>query len=211
MTLDELVENYPLLHHMAEPGSWPAIQQIGLLSTQQLVTELLQKQRKSSVQLHHPEVGSITIRDQGPLREHNLEKLLVGMTIEEWLAVLNDRVFFWLHPARLDKLLSAKLYRKKAHDVIILKARDLLERHRDRVRITAMNTGATTFPGLPERGVGTFMRVEDFPFTERRRGRPLQDAAVELAVIGGVPDIADLVRRVEVRQGNSILEVKFQR
>ena len=218
---DELVDNYPVLHHMSESGSWSTIRQIGLLSTQRLVAEcelsdaaatgILRTRRKTSVRLHHPDVGLVTVRDQGPLLEDNLTKALKGMTVEQWLAVLNDRVFFWLHPARLDRLLSARRYRHQSHDVLVVNTRDLLDRHGDRVRITAMNTGATIFPGSPRRGPDTFMRTEDFPFAERRRGRPLSDAAVELAVIGGVPDIADLVQRVERRQGNRVLEVIFRR
>lgn len=221
MTPDELVANYPVLHHMAEPDSWPMIAQIGLLSTQQLVAEcdlpaaeatrILRTRRKTSARLHHPRVGPVTIRDQNPLREGNLIASLTDMTVEQWLAVLNDRVFFWLHPARLDRLLSAKLYRNQSHDVLVLNTRDLLDRHLDRVRITAMNTGATIFPNASPRGSDTFLRVEDFPFAQRRRRHPLKNAAVELAVIGGVPDVADLVHRVERRQGDRVLEEIFQR
>lgn len=221
MTPDELVENYPVLHHMAEPGSWATIARMGLLSAQQLVERcgvpsdvargILRTRRTTSVHLQHPAVGTVTIRDQRPLREHNLSRALSDMTVEEWLTSLNDRVFFWLHPARLDGLLSARSYRDRTHDVLVLATRDLLERHGDRVRVTAMNTGAAIFPSAPRRGSDTFMRLEEFPFAERRRGRSLQDVAVELAVIDGVPDVADLVRRVERRQGRHVLEVTYQR
>ena len=64
--------------------------------------------------------------------------------------------------------------------------------------------------GSPPRGPDTFMRIEDFPFAERRRGRQLKDTAAELAVIGGVPDIADLVHCVQQRQGNRVLEIVSQ-
>ncbi|MCY7341097.1 MAG: hypothetical protein LH603_04390 [Pseudonocardia sp.] len=217
MTPEELVHNYPVLHHMAEPGSWDAIRQIGLCTTRQLVkdcglpsdaaAEILETRRKASVRLQHPTVGSVTVRDQSPLREHNL----AGVTLQEWLALLNDHVFFWLHPARLDGLLAAKLYRDQAHDVLEVRTRDLLERHGDRVRITGMNTGATIFPSSPRRGPDTFMRVKEFPFTERRRGRALKYNAVELAVIDGVPDMAELVCRVERRRGDQVLEVLLER
>lgn len=221
MTPDELVENYPLLHHMAESGSWPAIRQIGLLTTQQLVAEcglgaeaaaaILRTRRRTSVQLLHPLVGPITIRDQGPLVERHLTNALDGMTIPEWLTRLNDRVFFWLHPLRLNGLLAARRYRDRPHDVLVVNTRELLEQYGNRIRITTMNTGATLFPSSPARGAETFRRIEDFPFAERRRGRSLQDAAVELAVTGGVPTIADLTLRVECRQGDRVVEVLFQR
>ncbi len=45
------------------------------------------------------------------------------------------------------------------------------------------------------------MTIDDFPFDERRRTRQLHANAVELAVTGGVPDIAELVLRVEGRHG----------
>jgi len=202
---------------MAEPGSWDAIRRIGLRTTRQLVedcclssdaaADILPVRRKDSVQLEHPTVGRVTIRDQGPLYEHNL----TGVTLQEWVTLLNDHVFFWLHPARLEGLLAATRYRDQTHDVLVLRTRDLLERHRDQIRITGMNTGATIFPSSPPRGPDSFMRVEDFPFAERRRGRALKDNAVELAVIDGVPDIADLVCRVERRRGDRVLEVIFTR
>jgi hypothetical protein len=217
VTPDELVHNYPVLHHMAEPGSWEAILQIGLRTTQQLVEDcglapdaaaaILERRRTAPAQLQHPAVGLVTLRDQGPLLEHNL----VGVTLQEWLTLLNDRVFFWLHPARLDGLLAAKRYRDQAHDVLVVRTCDLIERHGDRVRITGMNTGATIFPSSPSRGPDSFMRIEEFPFAQRRRERALKDNAVELAVIDGVPDIADLVCRVERRQGARVLEVMFER
>lgn len=207
--------NYPVLHHMAEPGSWDAIRRIGLRTTQQLVNDcglspeaaekILKMRRKHSVRLQHPTAGSVTVRDQGPLHEHNL----TGVALQDWLPLLNDRVFFWLHPARLDGLLGAKRYRGQTHDVLVVRTSDLLERYRDQVRITGMNTGATIFPSSPPRGPDSFMRIAEFPFAERRRQRNLKDNAVELAVINGIPNIADLVCRVERRRGNQIFETIF--
>jgi hypothetical protein len=221
VTPEELVHHYPVLHHMAEPGSWEAIRRIGLRTTRQLVeecglppdaaAEVLGRRRERAVLLRHPVVGPVTVRDQGPLVERNLARALSDTTPQEWLALLNDHAFFWLHPARLDGLLAARRYRDRAHDVLVLRTRDLLERHGDRVRITAMNTGATIFASSPPRGRDSFMRVEDFPFAERRRGRALRDNAVELAVIDGVPDVADLVHRVERRRGGQEPEVLFTR
>ena len=43
----------------------------------------------------------------------------------------------------------------------------------------------------------TFRTIEQYPFTERRRKRPLDQAIAELAVIGGVPDIAAHVVAVQ--------------
>ena len=53
-----------------------------------------------------------------------------------------------------------------------------------------MHSGATQWPSAPQRGPDTFRSIEQYPFTERRRNRTLDQAIAELAVIGGVPDIA---------------------
>ena len=64
MTPDELVSNYPVLHHMAEQDSWPRIRQLGLRTTEQLVdacdpdadlrSEILTRRRKVSYELVIP-------------------------------------------------------------------------------------------------------------------------------------------------------------
>jgi len=217
---EDLVATYPLLYHMAEAGSWPSIQQIGLRTTTQLVDDcnvepaqrqaILEQRRTESFTLHHPVSGSLAIRDQRPLREHNLVEVLTDLTVIEWLQLLNTHVFFWLHPQRLQKLLRAELYRNSAHDVVIVDTARLLAAHADRIRLTAMNTGATIFPGMPRRGSDTFMSVSDFPFEERRKSRQIKDAVVELAVRDGVADIADFTLRVERRVGPTIEEIVYE-
>lgn len=217
--VDELIENYPHLYHMAWEGSWPLIRAEGLLTTRQLVDAcdpdhdlrdaVLARPRPLSVTLRHPTRGAVTIRDQAPLRENILIEKLTDMTIPEWLDVLNGRVFFWLHPDKLSKLLGATRYRKKAHDVLVVETASLLRNHSERVRLSPVNSGATLYPNAPERGSGTFLRVHEYPWTDRRR-RGLVDAIAELAVVDGVPDIADHVVRVERRREGELLEVLYE-
>jgi len=218
---EELVDRYPRLHHMAEAGSWPAIQRLGLMTTEQIVDAcapdqetreaILRRRRAKSYTLDHPVWGPVTVRDQGPLLEHNLRPALIDMTVREWLDVLNTRVFFWLHPRRLDTLLAAKRYRDSIHDVLVLDTAGLLARYTDGIRIAGINTGATIFPNAVKRGSDTFMKVDDFPFDKRRQSKALHDNAVELAVTGGVPDVADFVLRVEKRRGAETVGVLYER
>lgn len=212
MTPEQLIANYPVLHHMAEAGSWTAIQQIGLRTTEQLVdacapdaelrAEILDGKRKESYTLTHPVVGSVTIRDQQPLKMHNLLPKLSGVTLEQFLKSLNDRVFLWAHPQRLEKLLGAKLYRDSLHDVLVIDAAKLVERHSENIRLSRMNTGSTIFPNTPPRTPDTFQTIADFPFDVRKAARkPVVDNLVEVCVLGGVDDIVDCVTRVESRRG----------
>lgn len=221
MTPDELTTSYPRLYHMAAEGSWPAIRRAGLLTTRQLVDisttssdvrdEVLGKLRPRSVTLEHPSYGVITVRDQGPLREQFLAACLVGMTIPEWLDVLNGRVFFWLSSTKLDTLLGARRYRSSSHDVLTIDTASLVHAHADRIRLSPINSGATLYPNAPSRGPQTFLTVSQYPWKEYRRRKSVIDAVTELAVIDGVPDIADHVIRVERRQCRDVIEVLFTR
>jgi hypothetical protein len=137
------------------------------------------------------------LRDQTPLRPHILEKSLRGLSAGEWLGLLNDRVFFWLDPRRLDQLLAARGNRGRPHDVLTVDTASLVHRHRERIRLSPINSGTALYPGAPPRGLFTFSTIEDYPYAERRRHRPRHAAIAELAVVGGVPDIADHVVSVQ--------------
>lgn len=96
--------------------------------------------------------------------------------------------------------------------MLVLDTEELLARHADRVRLTTINTGATArFPSCPRRGRDTVMTIPDFPHGERRTTDSRRTRVVELAVDGGVPDVADLVLRVERRRSADRGEVVWAR
>ncbi|MEM6108473.1 hypothetical protein AAHS21_19905 [Mycobacterium sp. 050272] len=215
MHRDQLVEHYPTLFHMASSGSWPTIQTHGLWTTQQIVATsagafeeaALAERRPHSITAEHPTLGRVTIRDQAPLRLQFLERSLTDMSVMQWLEALNNRVFFWLHPDKLDKLLGARLYRSSEQDVVVIDTKSLLDAHEARVRLSPVNSGATLYPNATARGSHTFTTIEDYPYAERRRtGKTVREAVTELAVIDGVHDIRDHVIRVERRLGHEVLE-----
>ena len=214
---DLLVREYPVLYHMAEDGSWPSIQEHGLLSTSALLDlygihgverQVIEAERRStSVPLRHPTHGSAVIRDQLPLRERYLADLLDdGMTPGEWYRLLNGLVFFWVSEPRLDRLLGARAYRDRPHVVLEVDTRAVVERHGDEILLAAINTGSTLF-NAPRRGKGTFVSVEDYPHDEWRRRRGLRNAIVELAVPYAVSDIVAMTSRATRRQGDIVLDV----
>src|SRR4051794_20339202 len=113
---------------MAAPDAWPQILRHGLLSTQSLLdlfevrdpqrTEILARRCPASVTLTHPTHGNAVVRDNIPLSESKLAGALTDMTVEEWLRLLNGKVFFWLQRQRIDRLLGARAYRSGSHLVI---------------------------------------------------------------------------------------------
>jgi hypothetical protein len=220
MNVDQLIDTYPTLHHMAEAGSWDKIQQIGLCTTKQLVAacapspelraEILDGQRKKSYTLEHPVVGAVTIRDQQPLKMHNLRPKLSGITLEGFLGALNDRVFFWAHLSRLEGLLNAKLYRESRHDVLVVDTAKLVEQCEARIRLASINTGATIFPNTAVRDAATFQAIPDFVFGPSRSGRSSIGNVVEVCVLDGVSNPLDCVTRVESRLGDSVVRVLYE-
>lgn len=214
MNRDDLIDLHPQLFHMAEVGSWPAIKKFGLLPTETIVrssnldeasqASLLDERRPQSVHFEHPELGAVIIRDQGPLNLALLQPKLIDVTVQEWLSTLNDRVFFWLHPTKLENLLTARRYRNSVQDVLTVDTRSLLGAAGDRVRLSPINSGASLYNPSP-RGTRTFATIEDYDYAARRRARGRIDAIIELAVIGGVPDIANHVTAVRRMRGTEEL------
>jgi len=206
--LDELLNDCPKLYHMAEHGSWPSIKERGLLSTTALLdlygvsggerAKIEEERRPVSVILKHETLPLAVIRDQIPMSDDALRKcLLDGLTPRDWYLMLNKRVFFWLSHARLLRLLGARAYRDKRHDILEIDTRCLVRDFRDKITLSPINSGSTIFNPSP-RGNQTFARIEDYSYA----GRPKGERAVELAVDYGVSNIADYVLRVTEMQGN---------
>lgn len=210
MDVATLVARYPSLYHMAEAGSWPAIQEHGLLSTAALLDlfevegderhQLESARRPRSVIVEHPTYGTAVIRDQIPLNPTILDRCLVGMTANEWCETLNGRVFFWVKEERVRRLLRARAYRHRAHDVLTLDTASLVAAHEEAITLAHLNTGTAVFRA-PARGRDTFRRIADYT-------RP---DVVELAVDYSVPDIEAHTLRVESRQGDDVLETLWDR
>ncbi len=128
------------------------------------------------------------------MTDRALERCLTGgMTPPEWYRLLNGKVFFWLTEARLAKLLGARPYRAHEHDVLQLDTARLVAAYRDAITLSRINSGSTIRKAAP-RGPDTFRSIADYPI------RPGRERAVELAVTGGIPDIARFVICVTCRR-----------
>lgn len=194
----EFIRRHPQLFHVSEAGAWPVIRRLGLLSATALldrfeVTAESRRQveaapRRDAVRLWHPAHGEAWIRDNKPLRPEILATCLEGISETEWMRLLNTRVFFWVDHDRATTLIHARAHRQRAHDVLVIDTRSVLVRHRDRVELAAINTGAALFPGAPPRGRATFAPLSRYKPAQR---------VVELTVRNSVPDIEAVTLRVE--------------
>lgn len=217
---DEWLRDCPTLFHMAERGSWPSIRDHGMLSTTALlhrygvtgdVREALESRRRDvATLLHDPALGTAMVRDQQPMDDAGLRRCLRdGLVPADWYRMLNGRVFFWLSRRRLDRLLSARLYRGRMHDVIELDSGAVVAAHHDAIMLSAINSGSTR-PFPVARGLSTFAGIVDYPYADWRRVRPRGERVVELTVAGAVPDVARFVRRVVRMHGPAEVETIYE-
>ena len=221
VTVEEIVERYPRLYHMAEADTWKSIKRYGLMSTSTLLDffeitgderEALESaHRPESVKITHPRYGSAVIRDQKPMNDKDLIKCLGDeLTPRQWYENLNQYVFFWLTRDRLITLLNAKAYRGQRHCVLTVETTPLLKKYADQVMLTAMNSGNTK-PFPHPRGNATFLPLDKFPYQERLKKGNKQNAIVEFAVKSAVPDIAKYVVKVDHMIGDQIVENIYKR
>ena len=216
MDKNDLIKHYPTLFHMAEPGSWPNIQQYGLYSTSALLdiynypcdkrASVESKHRPENVVISDSNKADVTIRDQKPMDDNGLTRCLKnGLTPKDWYEILNRKTFFWTSEVRLHKLLCAQAYRYKEHDVLTIDTKGLVDKHEDNIFLARINTGATK-PMPAPRGLETFLKIKDCDFVLWRKNRPLYDAVVEVCVEDRVPDIIDFVITVNRMKGKNIIE-----
>jgi hypothetical protein len=216
LTEEELVAIYPRLWHMAHDGAWPAIRQDGLMSAKALITAyavpptqrraLSLCRRAKSVRLAHAGRPGAVLRDQKPMSDTALLKCLQdGLTPRDWYELLNSHTFFWLSRDRIWRLLGARAYRGVSQTVLTINTGTLVAAHRERIRLSPINSGSTIMTALP-RGLNMFRRIEDFPFHERARTRGPASNVIELLVEHSVPDIAEHVLAVHHCRNDQIVE-----
>lgn len=211
MTPNDLAQRYPRLYHMAEFGSWDSVRRHGLLSTSALLDlfevrdtdrhRIESEWRRDSIPIAHPTYGSAVVRDQKPMPPNKLEKCLVNLTPQEWYEFLNRKTFFWAERERLARLLNGRAYRRRPHCVITIDTRALLDRHIEKISLSAINSGCVIFGGSP-RGRETFRSIADFPNSR---------TIVEVAVEYSVPDVVDLVISVEEWERDTRLAIIWDR
>lgn len=217
MRVDDLVALYPRLYHMAAEGSWSSIREHGLLSTRALVElwevappsqrrAILSQRRSRSIEIVDENLGRALIRDQMPIDENSLAACLTDMDPTDWYELLNERVFFFLHPERLSGLLNARSYRNSDHVVLTLDTRSLVSAALDRIELSPINSGFAQPHSKAARGSSTFQPVSGFehPRLAARRTRAPWHVA-ELAVLDRVDRIEDHIVSVDAMRRDTVL------
>ena len=168
---------------MAEPDALPSILEHGLLSTSALLNlfelrgearrRLECQVRRQSEVINHPRFGAAVVRDQKPIvNEERLRGCVQGATPEEWLRLLNSKVFFWVNRTRLSGLRSARAYRERQHLILTLDTRKVVSDYLPSITLCAMNSG-NCLPYPNPRSPACFASIHDFDYAgwRAKRGR----------------------------------------
>jgi hypothetical protein len=208
---EELARRHPLLYHVTAPVAWTGISRHGLLSAEALITlfqiddvrkaQLTTRRRPTEVKIAHAALGTATLNDNAPLSDKALHACLDdGLTPEQWLRALNQRVFFWADASGVSRLLGARMNRGRPRAVLAFDTLRLAHAHAQRMEICPINSGAT-IRRPARRGLATFAPLLDTDYPRWQRQRGTRDRIVEIVVRDRVPDIARfLVNQVIVTQ-----------
>lgn len=200
------------VYHLADAANWPLIARDGLLCASRLMkaSGLADSDRNRLERFQRPEhvelPNKVQIRDQRPLPASALQKCLVGMSPSQWYAAIkyaaiNARVFFWLHPERLNRQRAACEPRPQV--VLTVDTQTLVKAHAPRIAVTPINTGnARRRPA--RRGRASFVPLAEWLSSSwageaAALGIPMRKTShrpVELTVLDAVPDIVHFVVNV---------------
>ena len=214
MSPEDFAQRHPSLFHVTDPDAWPGILRHGLLPTRDLLSlfavapadraALERRRRPIGVRLHHPEHGTAVLNDNLPLSEAALLRCLDDrLSPEDWLLMLNARVFFWCSETDVARLVGARLNRNRPRLVLELDTLSLLRAAAGRVELAAINTGSTIRKPA-RRGLSTFTPLARHAYRDWQRLRGGLDRPREVTVVGAVAGIARHLRATRITAGEAV-------
>jgi hypothetical protein len=190
-------------YHLADAENWPRIQRKGLLSTEALIARdglmdgaalPFRGYRDAGMRLP----GGVLIHDQRPMPPAALARCLdPGLAPDDWYALVNAHVFFWLDADRLAR--HKRACGKRPQVVMVLDLAGLVARHGARAALTPFNVGnARRQPA--RRGWRSFVPLAAWQTTAWQREaapgakpRSPSHPPAELAIAHAVPDAMDFL------------------
>lgn len=193
MTLEYFVKKYPRLYRAAEVSARAGILRYGLLPAAEAArragVKLPDGPRKAQLPIELPDGTQVNLTDNIPLNYKNLQSCLDDdLSPEEWVTMLNERVFFWPFRELGEANFQQRLNLGYESEWQVYDSRALLEPVWDRAEIAPINTGyAKRKPA--RRGKSTFARLKDLDFEDWRRARGMAqlDKIKEVTVAGSIP------------------------
>ena len=179
---------FPKLYHLTFAANLPSIREHGLHSASSLAgllafdpeeREASIVQRRRCIQTFH----GASLRDQHAANEKRMRSCLVGVTIPEWLALLNAKIFLFVEREKALRL--AQTYASYANILFEIETAALLATHTRHVTLSRINTGSFIHNPRP-RGRASFIPLDEFVY------RKMRDTPAELTLDAPIPNILDI-------------------
>jgi hypothetical protein len=185
----EFVRRHPVVFHMTNATAWPLIRQHGLLSAKAIckLEGLSNDETLRQIRTYRSRkvfIGKFILRDQKPLRPHNLVRNLAdsGLNSEDWCELLNERVFFATKEMFIRQLRQS--YIDEPVTILVVETAKLLDCHRDTAQLCRYNSGASRMPNhLKSRAI--FQTLDSATHPPK-----------ELTIMDAIPNIEPLLREV---------------
>ncbi|MBA3449995.1 MAG: hypothetical protein H0T18_02145 [Chloroflexia bacterium] len=214
MSPEDLAAKHPYLYHVTDSRNLPGIKRYGLLPTSSLLSkyevpcadraEIERRRRPDSVTLTQPDYGTAIITDNAPLSETKLMNCLDdGLSPGDWLALLNQRFFFWPDEKSREGFLNARINWERDRLVLVLDTLSVARRHGEQMELSAINSGST-LRRPARRGLCTFTPLLRHDYATWRRLRGKLDHIREVAVVGGVDRVDDHLIEHYVAPGRAL-------
>jgi len=205
MDAAHFIQLFPRLYHLTFACNIEGIRQHGLLSANALADlhaftpeereATLQTRRRCNQDLH-----GLTLRDQQAAPEAKMKSCLVRITIPEWLALLNGRIFFFLSEEKA--LRFAETYAGYDNLLFEVDTAALLATHAAHTTLCRINPGSFLYNPRP-RGRDSFIPLLDYSYRKSR------DTPAELILNTPVPNILQIssIRNMARNPGAELSEL----
>ena len=194
---EDFARYFPKLYHVTFATNLDSIRQLGLLSATALAAHygFTTEEREACLgrrRLCNQDLYGITLRDQNAASEARMKSSLVNVSIADWLALLNRKIFFFVEQRKA--LLFAETYSGYDNVLLATDTAKLLAVHGQGVTLCRINSGSFIYNARP-RGVQSFIPLHEYLYKNKR------DTPAELTVDVPVPDvmaISEVIATVKV-------------
>jgi hypothetical protein len=188
MEHSNFVDLFPKLYHLTFAANLPGIRAHGLHSAASLADlhafddterEATLIQRRRCIQ----NLQGISLRDQHAASEKKMKSCLVGITIPEWLTLLNSKIFLFVEKEKALRL--AEVYAEYPNVLLEVDTAQLLATHAANATLCRINSGSFLYNPRP-RGRNSFIPLNEYVYRKKR------DTPAELTVDAPIPNILEI-------------------
>jgi hypothetical protein len=194
VTPEQFLHRCPALWHVAPAGAWSTIRETGLRTAAQLIdaSDLDPEQRRELAEAPRPAAvalrvdgAEVQLSDQAVFVRPDLPDVLdAGVSVADWVQLLNRRVYLYADRAALDKALAKLVERDGAQEVISFSPRRLLDTAPFQIELAAQNTSTIARRAGASKGRDTFRSIS----------RSADKRPAEVTIVDGLEDLASIVR-----------------